>query len=509
MVNEYSHEVNRSDQEDVTNSHNRASAQEQELVKKLAERDSKIGELERKILLYETSGSWLMRAISYVSIGPGLSTAIDQWRLQFRRNSSKSLVDRIPREESFEVISAYLRRRAATGLMVAIFAIVPSLVTVYLLWQQNFKIDQQIFLTAANRAQDGRRELVEIVKDIDAYTKTSCLKELDQAVPRSFRSLSRTRQAEQKGRWELTLSHCWSDQSFANALSKREWLERWNSEAVYPNVLNSTETVLGQPRISNYKAAGSPADYLVATSLPLVPSLEAQIQTLASSLPPYRFMLDSGGANESPGLSSEAYSPERGAILRALGIAKVSIRGIDASRAWSPNADLAELNWDGVSLSSSSMECTNFQAGRFTKVDFSQANFQGVDFRDSDLRSDNRWEGSDLRHARFERAILPSPERFDPKSIAEADFHGALVPGEDWHERLPTRLRHELNVGDYVYTRVPHSDLPVGTREGIATANHRYWLMQRRDARALASAQNDISEYCNSRLREGFRFSNG
>lgn len=417
---------------------------------------------ERKLEAISKGTTIVGKVATRISMGPGLAAAIERWEAAFVSSKSRVPWRRVPLGQTVDVVAAYLRRKALSGVFIALVASVPSLVTVFLVVQQNRKIDQQTFLTGAIQSAELQDQISELIASLAAAPSALCLDEKYIDPPSMERFLGP--EYNEFKCWAGAQSGVGSIGAWAHLFNRVEgWAEidpgRLNTASVRSNMW------LWSPP--------PPKDLMVKSS------------SLSSAVRPYR-MLQDDSTDDEPRLSRTPYSPERGTILRAFAAAKLSPMNMDLSRAWAPDVDLSTY-FRGTNLANSFLECSVL-TGLFHKASLARVKAAGADFSYSDLSLITSAAGADFSFAIFNRALLPDSVAMKGANIATADFDGALAPESAWYSNAGGSLG---KTDPYDYKEI-RGELRVEMRRRIDKSTTQ---------RPQESQQ---SAFCNRRRNEGF-----
>lgn len=477
-----------------------AKPTEEELLVRLAESERTIAELRRRLWGYQLVASKTKVIANYLTMGPGLTRAVERWELAFNAGNG-SLSERFPRKETMEVAAAYLRRRALSGLAIAALAIIPSALSLLLLWQQNKKIDLQILIASSAQARENQTEISLLATDIKKFSDTFCSGN-SKATPLLDVVSKTERKRQEPSNWHMLLHECWSDQRTETPISRRNWLQ--DLRGFQPEKIETLEELnFGDTDGDNtYHSDLLPPDYLLGMALPLSRDLQQRVSTLAATLRPYRMLLDKAENDQSPQLTNNLYSPEKGSLLRVLGTHTLAVNALNAAQAWAPATQLTDLTWHRTSLANAMMECANFSGSVFSSADLSGGRFVLARFDYADLRQVSGWRNADFTYASFRGALLPEAKKLDVASLEGVDFNGAIVQSATWHKDLAPKLAADVQRADpdqkelIDYAYKPLMDpLSVDFRIQL-------WVMirkDRKDWRPMRDAQ------CSRRVSEGFR----
>lgn len=481
---------------------------EEELLEILAEQERTIKELRWKLWRYDFLVSKTAVIANYLTLGPGLTHAMERWEREFQKGKG-SLMNRVPRRETFEVAAAYLRRRAISGLAIGFLAVIPSAMTVFLLWQQNKKIDLQILMASASQARESQGEISALASDVADFAGMQCIRgDLKPSDVAAYVSEFETRRTDSEN-WNLPVNRCWAEQRLESPLSRRDWLDKvpgfMKNRAAHIQKFN-----IDSSNDNKYHSGLLSPDYLLGASLPLPRDMQQRLSTLSTSLRPYRMVLDKTGISQSPRLTRNLYSPEKGTLLRALGANAVSITSFNGAQAWAPTAHLPDLTWTNSSLANAMAECANLSGGRFINTDFSGGRFVLARFDYADLMKVSGWSQADFTNASFRGAILPEANKFDVASLDGVDLDGAIVPSRTWHEDLPPRLSadvqrphrpQEVEIS-YNYHPLVRPEEKVKYGPPGAVYETLYWVMERSN---VEDWRNERDAQCSRRVGEGFQ----
>jgi hypothetical protein len=439
-----------------------------------------LSKVQTELALYRTGRSLLSKLLGWLAYGPGLTRAIADWEVAYQRSSSRFLLRKIPRAESLDVVAAYLRRRALSGLLIAVLAAFPATVTVVLLWQQNAKIDQQILLTASANANQLQSELTATTGALFGAGGNICLpgtEDFEQAVGSYFKS-SNNRLVPAR----LQELQCWSQLTGRTDVERAAWLRLHTANPT----TKAEHLILMLPKPG---VEVNPA-WIAALGRPLPPpEIQVQATILSDALRPYRALMDADQPNAPPKLAAAMSSPERGALLKAYAAAQLSTGAINLSHAWVPGQDLSGASLARSNLSNAFLQCATIR-GSLEDADLSRARASGANFGNVDLRKVRSLAGADLRFAVFNGAFLPDAETLKSANLSGATFGGAIAPQDNW--LLSATGASSAQQPPYKYTRVIDSS-------GLPT---KFWVMENTsDFSPLQAAQ---AKYCEIQRMSSF-----
>lgn len=380
---------------------------------------------------YQRGANLLGRVAAYVSYGPSIQSALTRWEAAYSSSSSKFFWRKVPRNESIALVAAYLRRRALSGLLIAIFASVPAVVTAVLLWQQNRKIDLQIQLTGLSQAGQLQAPLAEIIKDLHSAGDKICLDLANQEVKKVLEAFS----------VESTIPvndlRCYRPDLFGKDRLPRARTSSW------VELHNRTLLEFSLPAGYSTTFLDRHRDWLKSSSsLPLAnlkPEPPLTLLTTAkhfsNTLRPYRTLILPDEPTATPTLSREPVSPERGILLQAFATSKLSPLGVTFERAWTPGAYFPDVYWHNLDLRKAVIECSAI-TGDLTGAKLTSARAAGVNFLESNLSAMSDAQGADFRFASFESARLPTVSVLRNANVQGADFTGAIAPINQWLSTL-------------------------------------------------------------------------
>lgn len=450
---------------------------------------TELDSVRKELHLYRSGISTVTLLGSYVTYGPSLTKALERWDQAYSESTRRLFWHRIPHNETLQVIAAYLRRRTFAGLLFMAMATIPSAITLYLLWLQNGKIDQQIYLTASSQAAQLQGSLAESLADLYAHPKQLCLIETP--------SVKRAAKLYFKDDGGIEKNRCWNEVRKKDNSITNNWLMLFYRSGEPFELLTS----LPDPIKITKENGGLHEDEFSFNSLQPMDDLLAKVTSLSNALRPYRALVDNENIdrpNVTPVISGSAVSPERAMLMKAFVDSRLSPSKLNFSKAWAPDLDLAGITWEGVDLSGAMLECSELQ-GNYKNVNFAQARAAGASFHRSDLRGVKTLDGADFRYAMFNGAVLPIPEVFSRANIERADFDEAIVPTTDWL-RLVVGDR-KLEIEKYNYEPVMFEETPKDRPE------RKYWRM--RAAKSRSSMQSMVSDaakiFCSERRVKNFQ----
>lgn len=415
----------------------------------------------RELEKYRRGADLLSKIAGYTTYGPDIHGALQQWETAYASSPRKLPWRRIPLNESLAVLGAYLRRRALSGLLIAIFAAVPGIISAVLLWQQNSKIDLQIQLTGLSQAGQLQAPLAEIIGKLNAAGEKMCLDLSNVEIHQILTHLGGGEDTK------IENIRCWKNDIFGKTNAAREKASSWAllyAKASLPFPIPAgyaTEFIIGHQR----RAASSTPLAPISNLKPEPPqALLAQATLFSNTLRPYRTLILPVEPTASPSLSREPVSPERGVLLQAFGTSQLWPQGVTFERAWAPGAYFQDAYWQGVDLTQAFMECSAISAD-FNRARVGGLRAAGVDFSESDLSQISFMGGADLRYAVFRAVKLPPPEKFLEVKIDHANFDGALAPEKGWYANLskeqedPYTYKEEI-IREKTYYFMKHTTKP-------------------------------------------------
>lgn len=398
-----------------------------------------IKELERELLLlrakvrmYEGTAFGGAGFAGLIAFGPSLTLAIARWEKAFINASHRPLWSRIPRRETIDVAGAYLMRRAHAGLLTAALVAFPSMITVYLLYQQNSKIDRQIYLEAAAGLNDLRSVVVDTLRDLQGEPERLCVTDDAIAIPKESG-------LKPGDRYDVVKrNRCWdSIRRFADFMTRDDWIRAFQNNV--ESSFSPVERLLKDRGTRVYIDPGVADDH-VANRLFFNAEPSAQLliraTTLSEALKPYRQLIENESSPDQPALQAEPFSPERGQLMRAFAANQLMPRRMNFSRAWAPGVDLQRVEWRDTVMIGAVVECSDLSLGRFDGAGLAKLRAAGASFSQSDLRNVESLRDADFSNARFHSAIMPTAKVSNEASWKGANFEGALVPSEDWLNRV-------------------------------------------------------------------------
>lgn len=500
------------DSESHMDEYEESRSTEIQLLAQLAESKAENRALRRELLWYRYVVSLTTSVANYATMGPGLTHALERWEKAFFTGRGPWR-RRVPRKETLEVVAAYLRRRAMSGVAIALLAAIPSALTLLLLWQQNKKIDLQIFLASSAQARDSQDEVASLLSSIDEYLFNSCLE-----IPSEFRngkklSSPEAKSGDEETTWDVSFNRCWEKQRSANPISRYEWLALSEKFTGAKREFTLESIFMNRESGVAYRSDLLRPDALSGLSLPLSRDLGQQVANLANSLRSYRIMLDKPGEDQSPQLTRNIYSPEKGRLLQALGSRILSISNFNAAHIWAPMAHLSDLKWEATSLADAMMECANFTAGNFVNSDLSRGRFVLAKFDYADLTGISGWTGADFTNASFRGALMPDAEKLAHANFSGADFDQAIVAEKGWYEKVLKLSPTKKQVRDgemeriikYDYFAVKEAWHPEDYRPSAPKRPITLWKMVRFEDPVYSEKMRDAE--CIRRVGENFKIS--
>lgn len=441
-----------------------------------------LSSVKAELARYQQGARLMNRLAGYITYGPDIHSALTSWEAAYSSSRSRFFWRKIPLEESIALAAAYLRRRALSGMLIAVFAALPAVVTAVLLWQQNRKIDLQIQLTGLSQAGQLHAPLALIIAELHAAGQTICLPPTDPEVTKIIDALAAESSIAAK---EL---QCYRPDLFGKDRQSRVRTSSWvllQSRTLLRYELHSgySDEFLARHRISLANSAAS----LTSDHLKPEPpqTLLTQAKHFSNTLRPYRTLILPDEPTATPTLSREPVSPERGILLQAFATSKLSPEGVTFERAWAPGAYLPDVQWFNLDLRKAVIECSEVSGGDLTKAKLSGVRAAGVNFFESNLSALSNAQGADFRYASFALARLPPVAVFKHAKVDSADFNGAIAPTDKWLSSLTGQL-----VDEYEYQQ-------------ISAGGVTYYRMMRK-----ANKQNDSGQprasFCERREAEGY-----
>lgn len=348
-------------------------------------------------------------------------------------------IEKLTDERSLAALSALFWRifspgtaTAAAGLLILFLTAVQA----NLIWQQNRKIDQQTYLMQSQVNVALTTQLGPLLEDL-----TQHLKQLPCLAPETMAMQSSS-----------DLKQCWLDLSEAD--QRARWLrcrhyEKEAAEKASPSALQAPKN----------ECKSTSVDY-TDNRLPIPEDLAARVMALTRLARSYRFLASPTDdvsvvearpvqhtfqaladrmftRQDGPELFPTPLSPERGILLSHLlslgyDISKgVAITQADFSDAYTP-----ELRADGAELPILKNGYFPYASFRGSLIGvLSKGNFKCASFDEANLFHGDV-QGSDLSGASLARALLPEAKYFRPRSMVETNLNFAIVPEEDYLERL-------------------------------------------------------------------------
>lgn len=399
---------------------------------RLKELERELHLLKAKVRMYERTAFGGAGLAGFIAFGPNLTLAIARWEKAFINSSHRPFWRRIPRKETIDVAGAYLRRRAHVGLMTAAMVTLPGMITVYLLYQQNAKIDRQIYLASAAGLNDLQSVVVETLKDLQDEPARLCVSNAAIAVSKE----SNLKPTERYN--VVRRNRCWdSIRRFADFMTRDDWIRSFenNVESSFSPVKRLLKDRGPRVYVDPGVAADQVGDRLYFNVEPSA-QLLIRATTLSEALKPYRQLVDNDASSDQPALEAEPFSPERGQLMRAFAANQLMPRRLNFSRAWAPGAELQRVDWRDTELIGAVVECSDLSMGRFDGARLARLRAAGASFSQSDLRNVESLRGADFSNARFHSTIMPTAEVSKEARWKGANFQGALVPSEDWLNRV-------------------------------------------------------------------------
>lgn len=456
----------------------------------------------------ERRARWIAAALTY---GPSLASAVERWTNAYDRSKSKLFWRRIPRQESIDVIAAYLRARARNGLLIAACACIPGLVSIGLLWQQNKKMDQQTLLTVASQVSQLNVQLADVTQSVKEFATKTCIPEETLGTGVSARWYPYSNDGAIVSSATAHRPQCWADARDQSPLLRARWLDtletpdrvRRNQSRSpragvqrFPVLSTSSLINIDANRWNTYRWPNMPIDLVAGASIDPSNELQRRSKALSEMLLPYRRVetLAIEEDDEEPRLSRPV-SIERGALALAFAEARVTPRELNLQFAWLPRAHLLGMAWDGADLANAQIECAFLDGGSFRGTNLSGVRARGASFEFADLRSVASTQGAIFDGASFIGAILPDASVFSKASLRGAQFYGAVVPEMNWLEKIvDARGRSIVDASRVAYVPLPDENLPSDFRaagQGVKA----YWVIADREglpsASPLASALSD------------------
>lgn len=355
-----------------------------------------------------------------IAMGPGLSDALERWTAAYDSSTKWPWWQRIPRPQTIDVLGAYLRRRAAAGLLIASLAAVPACVTMILLWQQNKKMDQQIHLSLALQSTQLLEGVNKVVSDIHTAGESMCLLGVaEHDTAKGVLGLSSKEFDSLKVKHPTYFAENGPMGSFSTAYAMASAPRCWREVGFAsdePSWMRLFERSHKKPIVTALRA-----------------QVENEARNVSSFLVPYRHLLDRG--ENAPTLSARSRSGERGQILSALAGNRFVVRDFALAGAWAPVRDLDKLQIIRSDLAGAVLSCSSIRKAEFSRVSLMGADLSGAVLTDSRMLN-NRLVGVDLRFANLSGAVLPPASDVFESRFDGAILDGARVPQKHWYSKV-------------------------------------------------------------------------
>jgi hypothetical protein len=317
-----------------------------------------------------------------------------------------------------------------------------------LLERQNAKIDQQSYLLEAQRRAALITEFTSILEQIE--------KERSSSVERS-RSLKGPKNVPKEDD-ELSLSPPTVGRIVALTRSYRPYR--------YLEIPGESDAFLfpagiAQPRFGNTFGA-RPG---VVPSAPVAEPSGALVRVLGWLGLPH---------DETPIMTAQALSPERGQLLITLAASKVRMESIIEAFADFSRADLRasilayqkmpNIRANGSNFAQSDLSGVDFSSAFLSEARFPQACLWNVNFTGSMLVR------ADFTQANLEGAIIPDASQLLGANLTHAELAGMRVKGDDWFEVL---VKQEPRVVGFERSRWKMQPLGAGDERSLPDSSER------------------------------------
>jgi len=446
-------------------------------LQKLAEVRAENQRLKRELLSYRLG----KRLLRFWVLGPSLSGSLETWKAEYEASPGRLPWRRVSLSSSIDVFSALASRQTRSMIVVALAASLPAVLTAYLLWQQNTKIDQQIQLTAAAQASQMQAEVSAVTAALFKSIDELCLPNEPEVLGILDYRLQEVRKginSKQLPKFVAGMHRCWGSLVGSTGHIPLFWTRLY---------LETKDGVTDDFRVGLPALNVVPGlNYSANLDRPRPPdNLLNRAISLSEALVPYRQLEEQVDPTTSPTLSTRLSSPERGALLRAFAATGLATGPINFSRAWAPGISLVGVNLYQANLSSAYIQCGQIMGSLHDAI-LDDIIAYGVKLTMSDLRHIRSAHRADFRFAWFAEVILPTPEKFRGAQLVGADFDGAFAPQDRW---LAKARQLPDGQGDgYRYVPV----------KATAPFPGEYWRMEATE-KSKDSGDNLVSELCSGR----------
>lgn len=376
--------------------------------------------LRQELRFYRRGADWARRISGTVAMGPGLANALENWAQAYGQSNKWPWWRRIPRSQTIDLVGAYLRRRAMSGIFIAAVASVPAFVTLVLLWQQNKKIDQQIHLSLSAQATQLLERVNSVTTEVQNASGGLCL----------------TRQAVEKAHktYGNVTGNVIIDEGVAESIRLKTFPLCWR---------DANRTQFERLWVLAFNGTG-PKERFVA---PLPTTVETEARNVSRLLRPYRTLIDADSSG-TPTLSERTKSVERGQILEALVNNRFAVRDFQLAGVWLPDGELYLMQISRSDLSGAVLSCSRILEANFDEVTLRGADFSGSILSNSDF-STSRLIRVDFNFAVLFGVRLPPADYVFESRFDEADLDGAIVTESGFYSTV-TSVPSEQDPYSYI-----------------------------------------------------------
>ena len=334
---------------------------------------------------------------------------------------------RVPFEKWTDLLAAYMNRQFLMTLVIGLAATVPAILTIWLMQQQNEKIDKQIYLSQQGMASQFSGQIAELLTAISRQAGTECidLNALKKNTPDADQLMG------------IGYASCWNDLTGwgRSQATRFRWLA---ARAQMAGDTQAQEQFLGHAQyaadVEEGKIALSEESTLsYGATIPASAEVIGRAHAVTNALSPYRLIVEPlpGQAVEgSPALTDQSYSPERGLILKQFLLNGIDFRG-NYRQSLVERLHLFRAYAGALDLPDALIRCSSFDETNLKLSNFKGANMQGVSFGKSDLRF-TEWEKANLDNVVFRESALPNASRFRGARLDKITFKDAIVTSASW-----------------------------------------------------------------------------
>jgi uncharacterized protein YjbI with pentapeptide repeats len=329
---------------------------------------------------------------------------------------------------------------------------------VILLYQQNKRIDEQIYISQAAPAWQALPQTEGLAVQLRNDADKACLDR--NMLQKSAKTVG-----------DLTLATCWGDLArvHASTSERYRWLEVWNRQGG-----RTTEADFAKREVIASRYEDSPESqfnmqgFELAGDAYLQPSTEATAtaEVITEAMLPYRSLeTKNKTGTDTPELSNRPISRERALVLKQfLNNGYSPVGEFDSSLL--DNFEFVNVQLAGIGLKNASLRCASFRGSDLRFAIFEGADLSGAKFSSSDLR-DSHWDGAILDGASFDHVLMPPAETFRPASLKNVHFEGAIVDTPDWLNELEMRRPRIVGFDTsewFVTPDIAHHGFAIGRR---------------------------------------------